>query len=83
VLVLDVLDNRVPASVVVDLITIPWGINNVQPQTDAIFLNDLRNSLNFSCRSYRLIGSESSFRVDQVRCKDGVDESRLSQAGLP
>ena len=31
VLVLDVLDNWIPASVVVDLITIAGGIHNVQP----------------------------------------------------
>ena len=41
VLILDVLDNWVPASVVVDLITIARGIHNVQPQTDAIFLDDV------------------------------------------
>jgi hypothetical protein len=41
VLVLDVLDDWIPASVVVDLITITWGINNVQPQTNSIFLDDV------------------------------------------
>lgn len=30
VLIFDVLDNRIPASVVVDLITVAWGINNVE-----------------------------------------------------
>ena len=41
VLVFDVLDNRVPASIVVDLITITWGIDNVQSQTDAVLLDDV------------------------------------------
>ena len=29
-----------------------------------------------------LIRCESSFRIDQVRCKDSVDESRLSETSL-
>ena len=41
VLVLNVLDNWIPASIVVDLITISGGINNVQPQTNAIFFDDV------------------------------------------
>lgn len=61
VLVLDILDDWIPAPVVVDLIAITWGIDNVQPQTNSIFLNDVRDSLDFGCRSYRLIGGESSF----------------------
>ena len=81
-LVLDVLDNWVPASVVVDLISVTWGINNVQAQTDTVLLNDVRNGLNLSCRSHRLVGSKSSFRVDQVGRKDCVDESRLSKPRL-
>jgi hypothetical protein len=82
VLVLDVLDNWVPASVVVDLVTVTRGINNVQAQTDAVLLNDVGNSLDLGGRSYGLIGSESSFRVDQVRREDGVDQGRFSQTGL-
>lgn len=41
VLVLDVLDDWIPASVVVDLITITRGIDNVQPQTNTILLDDV------------------------------------------
>jgi hypothetical protein len=41
VLVLDVLDDWIPASVVIDLIAITWGIDNVQPQTNTIFLDDV------------------------------------------
>ena len=41
VLILDVLDNWIPASVVVDLITITRGIDNVQPQTNTILLDDV------------------------------------------
>ena len=60
VLVLDVLDDWVPASLVVDLVTVPRGINNVQPQADTIFLDDVRHSLDLSGRTHWLIGSESS-----------------------
>jgi len=31
VLVLDVLDNRVPAALVVDQIAVAWGVDNVEP----------------------------------------------------
>ncbi len=41
VLVLDVLDDWVPASVIVDLITITRCIDNVQPQTNTILLDDV------------------------------------------
>ena len=41
VLILDILDNWIPASVVVDLIAVPWGVDNVQPQTNAILLDDV------------------------------------------
>jgi len=41
VLILNVLDNRIPTSVIVDLITITRGIDNVQPQTNTILLDDV------------------------------------------
>lgn len=41
VLVLDVLDNWIPASVVVNLVAIAGGIHNVQPQTDTVLLDDV------------------------------------------
>ena len=81
-LVLDVLDNWVPASVVVDLVAVTWGINNVQAQTNSVFLDDVGDGLDFSGRSYWLIGGESSFGVNQVGRKDGVDQCRLSETGL-
>ena len=47
-LVLDILDNWIPASVVVDLVAISRGVNNVQPQANAILLNNMRNGLDLS-----------------------------------
>ena len=66
VLILDVLHDWVPASIVVDLITISWCIDNVQSQTDTILLDDVRDSLDLGGRSYWLIWGKSSLGVDQV-----------------
>lgn len=40
VLILDVLDDRIPASVVVDLVSVTGGIDNIQAKPNAILLND-------------------------------------------
>jgi len=75
VLILNVLDNWIPASVVVDLVAVTWGIHDVQAQTNSVFLDDVGDGLDFGGRSYGLIGGESSLGVDQVRRKDGVNQS--------
>jgi hypothetical protein len=41
VLILDILDNRIPTPVVVNLIAISRSIDNVQPQAYTIFLDDV------------------------------------------
>lgn len=41
VLVLDVLHNWIPASVVVDLVAVTWGIDNVQAETNTVLLDDV------------------------------------------
>lgn len=41
VLVLDVLHNWIPASVVVDLVSVTWGIDNVEAKTNAVLLDDV------------------------------------------
>ena len=40
-LVLDVLDNGVPAALVVDQVTVTGRVDNVEAQTDAVFLDDV------------------------------------------
>jgi hypothetical protein len=42
----------------------------------------VRNGLDLGGRAHWLIRGKSSLRVDQVRRKDRVDESRLSEASL-
>ena len=81
-LVLDVLHDWVPASVVVDLVTITWGIDNVQSQTNAVLLDDVGNSLDFGSRANWLIWRQTSLGIDEVRSEDSVDESGLSKTGL-
>ena len=56
-LILDILDNWIPASIVIDLVAISRGINNVQPQTNSILLNNMRDGLNLSSGADWLIGS--------------------------
>lgn len=82
VLVLNVLHNWIPASLVVDLVTVSRGINNVQPQADTILLDDVRNGLDFGSRAHWLIGGESALGINQVRSKNRVDQGRLSKTGL-
>ena len=82
VLVLNILDNGIPASLVVDQVTIARGVNNVQSQAHAILLNDMRNGLDLSGGADGLIGLETTLAVNQMRREDGVDESRFSQTGL-
>lgn len=65
-LVLDVFNNWIPASIVVDLVSVTWGINNIESQLYTILLDDVRNGLNFGGRANGLIWGESSFGIDQV-----------------
>jgi hypothetical protein len=94
VLIFDVFDDRVPAvriselltweapiyspSIIVDLISIPWGVNNVQPQAHTILFNDVGDSLDLGGGSNRLIWAHSSFRINEMRSEDGVDEGGFS-----
>lgn len=82
VLVLDVLHNWVPASVVVDLVSVTWGIDNVQAKTDAILLNDVRDRLNLGGGAGFWPWLKAALGVDEVGGEDGVDESGLSETSL-
>lgn len=82
VLILDILDNGVPASVVVDQVSIPGGVNNVEPETDAILLDDVRNGLDLGGLADDFVGVKSTLGLDKVGGKDGVDQGRLSETSL-
>lgn len=82
VLVLDVFHNRVPASVVVDLITITGGIDDIETKPHAVFLDDVRNGLDLGGRSDRFIRGKTTLGIDEVSCEDCIDQSRLSETSL-
>jgi hypothetical protein len=82
VLILDVLDDGVPAAVVVDEVTVAGGVDDVEPQTDAVLLDDVGDALDLGGRADGLIGLEATLGVDEVRRKDGVDEGRLAESRL-
>ena len=97
-LILDILDDWIPAtklvsfclhevswdipSVIVDLVAITWGIDNVQSQSHSVFLDNVGDSLDFGSGANWLIRSHTTLRVDEVRCEDGVDQGRFAQTRL-
>ena len=56
VLVLNVLDNGIPAALIVDQVTVARSVDNVETQPDAIFLNDVRHSLDLGGTADGLFG---------------------------
>lgn len=82
VLVLDVLDDRVPAPVVVDEVAISRGVDNVEAQTHAVLLDDVRHSLDLGCLADGLVRLSATLGVDEVRREDGVDQRRLAETRL-
>lgn len=70
VLVFDVFDNGIPAAVVVDEITIAGSVDNVEPETDAVLLDDVRDGVNFGGVANRLVGVEAAWQSrQQISCK--------------
>jgi len=60
VLVLDVLDDRVPASVVVDQVAVSGSVDNVQAQTNTVLLNDVSDGVNLCGGAGLLVGGETT-----------------------
>lgn len=82
VLVLDVLDDGVPAPVVVHQVAVPWRVDDVEPQPHAVLLDDVRDRVDLGRAADRLIGEHAALGVDQVRGEDGVDQRRLAETRL-
>ena len=74
VLILDVLDDGVPASVIVNEVAITGGIDNVESQADTVLLNDVGGSLDLGRGSDGLFRLETTLGIDKVRSEDGVDQ---------
>ncbi len=81
-LVLDILDNGIPAAVVVDQVTVSGGIDNVQSEAHAVLLDDVRHGVNFSGRADDLLRLQPTLGLNEVGGEDGVDQGRLSQPSL-
>lgn len=74
VLILDILDDRVPATIVVDEVSVARGVDNVESQANSVLLNDVGNSLDFGGLTNGLLGLHATLGVDKVRGEDGVDQ---------
>ena len=66
VLVLNVLDDRIPAAVIVDEIAIARSIDNVQAQAHAVLLNDMCDRVDFGGLTNWLVRCETTLAVDEV-----------------
>jgi len=66
VLVLNVLDDWVPATLVVDLVAIPGRVDDVQSQPDTVFNDNMRNTLNLRRLPHRFVVLQATLRVDKV-----------------
>lgn len=82
VLVLDVLDNGVPAALVVDQIAVTGGVDDVETQTHAVLLDDVRDGVDVGGAANLLVGLEATLAVHEVRGEEGVNERRLAETGL-
>lgn len=60
-LVLDVLDDRVPALVIVDEVSVTGGVNDVQLKTDAVLNDDCK-----SATSHEVVLSDGEDGVQSV-----------------
>lgn len=81
-LVFDVLDNGVPAAVVVDKVAVTRSVNDVQAQPHAVLLNDVGDSLDLTGLPDGLGWRKTALGLDEVGGEDGVDQSRLAKTGL-
>jgi len=82
VLVFDVFNDSIPASLVVDLVSVTWSINDIEPKLDTVLNNDMGNSLNLRCLPDGLVRGKTTLRVNEVRGENSVDERRLAQTSL-
>lgn len=73
-LVLDIFNNGVPAAVIIHQITVSGGVNNVEPQSDTVLLNDVGDALDLGGRSNGFIGLQTTLGVDEVGSENGVDQ---------
>lgn len=73
-LILDILDDGIPAPVVVYEVTVSGRVDNVQSQPNTILFDNMRGGLDLSGRADRLVGLKATLGVNQMRGEDGVDQ---------
>ena len=81
-LVLDVLDNGVPAAVVVDKVTVAGRVNDVQAEAHTVLFDNVGDRLDLGGLSDGLCGRKAALGLDEVRGEDGVDQGGLAETGL-
>lgn len=82
VLVLDVLDDGIPAAVVVDQVAVSGGVDDVEAQTNAILLDHVGDGLDLGGGADGLVGHQTTLGVDEVGGEDGIDQGGLAQTSL-
>jgi hypothetical protein len=82
VLVLDVLDDRVPAALVVDQVAVAGCVDDVEAEAHAVLLDVVRDALDLRGAADGLVGRQAALAVQEMRGKDGVDECRFTESSL-
>jgi len=73
VLILDVLDNCVPAIFIIDQISESRSVDDVETQTDAVFSDNMGHGVNLGRRSDVFVRFKPSLGVYEVRGEKSVD----------
>ena len=81
-LILDVFHDRIPAPIIVDKVAIAWCVNDIQPKPYTVLFNDVRNSLYLGRASDGFVRVQTSFTIDEVRCKYSIDQSGFPKPSL-
>ena len=68
----DIFNDRIPATLVIDLVSITWGINDVQPQFHSVFNN------NYSQRKLCQTDTRDASKKSQLTMRLCLDFSRLT-----
>lgn len=82
VLIFDVLDDGVPAAVVVDQVAVARCVDNVQAQADTILLDEVGHGVDLGSGADDLVRHQTTLGLNKVGGEDGVDKGRLSESSL-
>ena len=77
-----VLDDGLPAALVVDLVPVAGRVDDVELEPDAVLGDDVRLLVDLGRLPDRALVVEPSLRVDEVRREQRVDQGRLAEPAL-